>query len=194
MKHKRACFCLAQPILSPSYIIGWRIYCFSCILVFKFGWNRMPTKMNKLLLFFQLKYCRDHKNYIWFEKKKKSNSCCRGSDSYRCDITRLFILTPIPPCNQVTRWVEACLQVLVTWGEILSVSSVDKGYRRLVLLCSTDIWIDIKHGNNGGGLPSWRHRKAARGEQDSGAAGRSGQLVPGSLISQLESFTLRLKV
>lgn len=64
-------FCLAQPMLSPSYIIGWPIYCFSCILVFKLGWNRMPTKTNKLLLFFQLKYCRDHKNYIWFEKKIK---------------------------------------------------------------------------------------------------------------------------
>lgn len=58
-----------------------------------------------------------------------------------------------------------------------------------MLFWLTDICIDIKHGNNGGELPSWGHLKAARGEQDRGAAGGSGQPVPGRLISQLGTFS-----
>lgn len=79
-------------------------------------------------------------------------------------------------------------------GGILSASSTDEAYGRLVVLCSADICLDSEHGNNGGGLPSWRHRQAARGEQDRGAAARSGQLVPGSLLSQRRRFPLRSKL
>lgn len=142
-----------------------------------FGWNRMPTKTNKHFIF-PTKYCRVHYTLVWFEKINPTLAAAQMAT----DVILLGYSFE-PPSLSGTKSHAGLKLVCKSWrlGVKFSLSFVDKGYRRLVLLCSTDIWIDIKHGNSGGGLPSWRHRKAARGEQDRGAAGRSGQLVPGAL-------------